>query len=156
MTWSKLLTLTMLHLVGTMGCGGNVSRSSDEKPFAPEPRGTEPSPDTESSSTVTAENANDVWIFYHHYQGYDSSRLSGDATLVNDCLLVRDVVVLWNPADASAVNALVTSLQAGKRMQVVVGGSGSEPDSRGYPSLETCAGRPVWFAAPGPQIGPSE
>lgn len=146
----------MLHLVGTMGCGGNVSRSSDEQPFAPEPRGTEPSPDTESSSTVTAENANDVWIFYHHNEGYSVARLSGDATLVDDCLLVRDMVVLWNPADASTVKALVTSLQARKRMWVVVGGGASEPNSGGYPRLETCAGRPVWFAAPGPQIGPSE
>jgi hypothetical protein len=122
----------------------------------PKPTASDPSPHIDPSGTVTTENVSGVWIFYHHDQGYSSARLSGLATIVDDCLFVRDVLVIWNPADASAISALISAVQAGERRHVVVGGGGSAPGSVGYPSLESCARGTVWFAAPGPQIGPSE
>jgi hypothetical protein len=153
---TRALTLTVLLLGGAMACGGNVARSSDENPLEPKPTGSDPSPHIDSSGTITTESVSGVWIFYHHEQGYSSARLSGLATIVDDCLFIRDMLVLWNPADASAVNALISAVQAGERRHVVVGGGASEPGSAGYPSLERCAGATVLFAAPGPQIGPSE
>jgi hypothetical protein len=106
-------------------------------------------------SGIVPEQVNGIWIFSYTPDGWNDARNEGIARIVGDCLVVRDMAVIWHSNQLPKVRNLVSKVLAGESPRVELGGSEmSLDDTEGegdvyLPAeiLERCPTiRSVWYS----------
>jgi hypothetical protein len=124
----------------------DAAQSSDVDPTAS--TSSDPPEDGPAVVSVQSEQILGVWLFSNDARDYDQALLTGQAAIVNDCLLVNNVVVIWHVSRLAEVKDALHALQAGEDVSFRVGGSLTEKqDAIVAPH---CPGLPVWLGSPAP------
>lgn len=104
---------------------------------------------------VDGQQRDGVWVFtYADAPDYNENALgNGQATVVDDCLLMGDAVVVWYDHHLEAVDDIIARVQSGETVHLQVGGGGLSLDEGStaddFPPdvLEHCSASAIWFAA---------
>lgn len=113
---------------------------------------------TDTTTDVVADQRSGVWVFTYGSDptsGMDALA-TGQAAIVDDCLLVGDAVVVWFDDQLDTVDDIIARVQDGETLLIEVGGGGLSLAEGGtvddFPSavVDHCSPGEVWFASGDP------
>lgn len=134
-----------------IGCDDN--QSSDNQDLACQ--ASELSDSSVDENGIVPEQVRGIWIFSRTPEAWNDARTVGFAQIVGDCLVVRDMVVVWHSNQLDQARNLVAEVLAGGKPLVELGGSEMSLDSEEEEGsvclpaeiLERCPTiRSVWYS----------
>jgi hypothetical protein len=109
----------------------------------------------DETAGVDAQQLGGVWVFtYSETPTMSMDALGGGpASVVDDCLLLDDAVVIWHDDQLDTVEDVIERVDAGETVTLQVGGGGNSLDEGGsvddFPDevWEHCSPSAIWFAS---------
>lgn len=111
----------------------------------------------EDSHDVVAQQVGEVWVFSYSEppQMNNGALMTGEAAVVDGCLEVDGLAVVWYEHQLATVEEALEQLEQGETISLQVGGGGISLDEgasqEDFPEavLEHCSPSGVWWAADG-------
>ena len=102
--------------------GGYTATESDDEVAYDYPSKAEP---------ISPVNVDGVWVFEHTPSLILEALMSGEADVVNGCLVVGDTVVVWHSEKMDTVRDLVDRVEQDEQLTVELGGGGFSQEEGG-------------------------
>lgn len=108
----------------------------------------------EAANGIEAVQIDGVWVFSHDPMAWEAALHGGLPEIVDGCLVIGDMIVVWHVDEMDEAAAAVTAAKAGESPQLLIGGGGFGLDQAADPSrippviADRCTTRAVWFGAP--------
>ncbi len=146
---------TPTALTGATTTAPTTTTTTTEAPEATEAvRSTVPEDRATAANAIEAVQIDGVWVFQHEPGGGMEALHSGTPEIVDGCLVIGDMIVVWHIDRMEEAAAAVAAAKGGESTQLLIGGGGFGIDQPADPSqippviADRCTTRAVWFGAP--------